>query len=152
MQQNTGTTLTPTYCGVSHEGLPVGHHGVHSHLLEVLAGDDGDGRLLGGLHLRHLLHHGDLLLLGLDPGEAVQVVLQRLDLLVQLQLRDEDPQLSLGAAREAGAESLQRDGVGVGLLYLLQHSCLTGLRLRLDLRANYERIGLCWVAKYHSFC
>ena len=72
-------TLPLTYCGVSHEGLPVGHHGVHSHLLEVLAGDDGDGRLLGGLHLRHLLHHGDLLLLGLDPGEAVQVVLQRLN-------------------------------------------------------------------------
>ena len=139
-QENTVSrehhTLTLTYCGVSHECLPVGHHGVNRHLLEVLAGDDGDGRLLGGLHLRHLLHHGDLLLVGLGPGEAVQVVLQRLDLLVQLQLRDEDPDLRLGAAREAGAESLQGDGVGVGLLDLLQHGSLAGFRLRLDLRAN----------------
>ena len=129
-------TLTLTYCGVSHEGLPVGHHGVHRHLLEVLTGDDGDGRLLGGLHLRHLLHHGDLLLLGLEPGEAVQVVLQSFDLLVQLELRDEDPDLSLIAAGEGGAEGLQGDRVGVGLLDLFQDTNLARLGLSLYLWAD----------------
>ena len=34
-----------TYCGVSDEGLPVGHHGVHSHLLVILARDDRYGGL-----------------------------------------------------------------------------------------------------------
>ena len=83
-----------------------------------------------------MFDYGDILLLPLDPGEAVEVVLQRLDLLVQLELRDEDPDLSLGTGCEAGAESLQRDGVGVGLLYLLQHGSLAGLRLGFYLRAD----------------
>ena len=130
------TLLTLTYCGVSHEGLPVGHHGVHSHLLEVLAGDDRDGRLLGCLHLRHLLDHRDQLLVRLYPGEAVQVVLQSFDLLVQLELRDEDPDLSLIAAGEGGAEGLQGDRVGVGLLYLLQDTNLARLGLSLYLWAD----------------
>ena len=125
-----------TYCGVSDEGLPVGHHRVHGHLLKVLAGDNSDGRLLGCLHLRHLLDHRDQLLVRLYPGEAVQVVLQSFDLLVQLELRDEDPDLSLIAAGEGGAEGLQGDRVGVGLLYLLQDSNLARLGLSLYLWAD----------------
>ena len=34
-----------TYCGVSDECLPVGHHGVHRHLLVILTGDDRYSRL-----------------------------------------------------------------------------------------------------------
>ena len=48
-QENTVSrehhTLTLTYCGVSHECLPVGHHGVHRHLLVILTGDDRYSRL-----------------------------------------------------------------------------------------------------------
>ena len=60
---------------------------------------------LGGCdHPGHLFDYGDVLLLPLDPGEAIEVVLQGLDLLVQLQLGDDVAQLGLGAAREVAAD------------------------------------------------
>ena len=47
-QQNKQTNkglASLTYCGVSDECLPVGHHGVHRHLLVILTGDDRYSRL-----------------------------------------------------------------------------------------------------------
>ena len=54
MKQNKNKNVTKrqtkphaplTYCGVSDEGLSVGHHGVHSHLLVILTRDDRYGGL-----------------------------------------------------------------------------------------------------------
>ena len=79
----------------------------------------------------HLFDYGDVLLLPLDPGEAVEVVLQRLDLLVQLELGDDVPHLGLGAATELAAHGLQVHWVGVRGLNHVQQGGLGGLWLSL---------------------
>lgn len=80
-----------------------------------LAGDDGDGRLFCLLDPRHLFDHGDRLALPGRHGEAVEVVLERLDPPGQLQLREDGADLGLGAAREPAHQADH------------QHNCLSAI-------------------------
>ena len=89
--------MSPTYCSISYERLPVRHHGVDSSLLVILTHYDRDCRLLGFLNLGfrdervqaagagylwHLLDDHNILLVTLHPGERVQVRLHGPDLLL----------------------------------------------------------------------
>ena len=49
-QHSQQQALVLTYCGISDECLSVGHHGIHGHLLVILARDDGDTGLLGSIN------------------------------------------------------------------------------------------------------
>ena len=74
---------------------------------------------------------GNILTEPRHASEAVEVVLQRLDLLVQLELGDDVPHLGLGAATELAAHGLQVHWVGVRGLNHVQQGGLGGLWLSL---------------------
>lgn len=124
---NENVKEIPTDGGVADKRLLVLQHGVDGHLLAVLGGDDGDGRLFVRGDGRHLLHDLDLLVLVVDPGERVE--LHRLNETARLKRDDDFEDFFFRPAivpTEKVAVSLRKSGHRVSWTHLARSSGVIG--------------------------